>query len=199
MFVEYPLGNEAREYVAARLADGKTLSQHVSRHLDEFTCFYTFLPEGRSREDVTDFDAGGKLSVRGTSSAEPIRNTDGIAVGVIHAHLERAPQHVCVLENALFLKHDVAVRNMGNVMFCEEEVYHLLSPQDSREALGRLLRSAMSIPQFVGVLSTNPGGSLLGTQTEIGSDVLRRLAGAASAVLVGAYDGEGYVFAARRA
>jgi len=83
------------------------------------------------------------------------------------------------------------------MIICDEEVYHVLGRDASPAEIELMLREAKSIaPPSVTVLSISDfdiGDILEGEMRMVGATILEDIASQSVAVLVRAYDGEGYL------
>jgi hypothetical protein len=148
---------------------------------------------------MTDFATGGILGAEAPPHGENvvrIPNTDGILCARISDHLNASSERACVLENAVADRADPYVARLPSTFFYGSEVYHcVLDTSGGREAIGRVVKAAKSIPQFVGVLTVWPGDLSRTDIDDVSLEQLRSLARSATLAFAGAYDGESYVLA----
>ncbi len=207
---ERSLGPEALEYIRECLAEGKTLARHLLERVDlESGTVTTFLPSDVSKEAASQFRTGGKLErdpetfVYRTAPDgsrvrwEPVPNTDPWLVSIVQAFLRAAEGRVCILENALARPSDPGLsRFQSRLLAFEDEVYHVLL---SRELEGTEIARAIgearcAYPPLIGVITFLAAEAGLPDEArDITSAQLRVLAERTQKIVVGAYDGEGYL------
>ena len=196
----------AVEYIQDRLREGNTLASEVLATVD-FSCGHvsTCLPENVTLNSLADLRTGGKLPVpssdlwRGTDrNGElllmiPIPNSDDWLIDQIKSFLTAKRSSVCIFEDSLKRPSDPVLRNISTRYATHgNEVYHVLLNQDAdRATIQSVVRAARSIPTFVGVFAEeeiNPADI-----SRLSDVKIRRLAERATGVVVGAFDGEGYL------
>jgi hypothetical protein len=103
----------------------------------------------------------------------------------------------CIFEDAKSRPTDPWIQSEdGRIKNLDDEVYYVLDEKDANdeEKIARTVRDAQSGWHFVGVMSLPPrNGRLSGGGRNLSADDLRALAERAVVILVGAYDGEGYL------
>lgn len=195
-----PLGPEGLAYVRRRLEMGKTLARSVAAANPQLGGIFTLLPSGAKIADLADFDSGGKLpGIEDRSRAiRPIPNTDAALAALIQEYLSGERGRVCVFENFNAEPDDPYLARMRGLLFHDNEVYHFITAARAAQAGGvaSIIAEAKSIPQFVGILTSQPDGMAMDSEhNTVGADLLQQLAIRTRAVIVGAYDGESYVIA----
>lgn len=217
IYREINLGIEGIEYIRHCLSDGKTLSKYLLQclNLTEGRVI-TFLPKDISDEGAIEF-SDGKLeepprdthriytAEDGTSRRMvPKPNVDFWLVEVIQTYLSAGENRCCIFENALAESADPwLLKAKSKILTLDSEVYHFLSRGDAEPAkIGQTIKEARSTyPPLVGALAStckqgkNVRGFSHESQTiqKISTDELRFLAENNEKIIVGAYDGEGYV------
>ncbi len=208
VFRETELGPEAIQYIRECLTEGKTLAHYLLQisALDKGTVF-TFLPVDVSYEEAKNFRDGILpepppethkyfTAADGTvMRMVPKPNTGDWLVGVIRMFLSSGEGRVCIFEDALAQPTDPWLAHYdGPVLTCEDEVYHFLSGRDiERDKIGEVVRHARSW-LFIGAMTSVPQGIDFPSMAQtIARTELRRLAERAENIIVGAYDGEGYL------
>jgi hypothetical protein len=124
----------------------------------------------------------------------PIPNTSAILATIISEHLVATSSRVCVFEDANTRPSDPVFHRIKTPVFTfENEVYHFArgGAADSGE-IQQLIRAASSW-LVIGVLAALPSGVVLENRSEVPDATLDALASGAEKIIVGAYDGEGYV------
>ena len=205
---EVVLGLEAVDYIVACLKEGRTLAKYLlSRELTTGRV-RTLLPPGADHSMSTSFRTGGKFpdspqstwrSLEGGGYAVPIPNANACLASIIQSFLTHSSQNLCIFENALARASDPYLTTLtSTICTCDDEVYHLLTSKDVTEKHCRIettIEEAMSIPIFVGALTSWPGecSGALTTGKCLTADSLSQLALRAEQIIIGAYDGESYL------
>jgi hypothetical protein len=208
VLIEFKLGPAALEYMRECLAHGKTLGQYLLKREDLANGgISTYLPVDLPAEAVQDFRTGGKLKrdPKGfrywregerTFRAEPVPNTDPWLASVVQEYLRSEPDRVCVFENSSAAPGHpwLLSSGMGTVIF-ESEVYHFLCSRDlvnEEKILTTIGRTKSWL--FYGTMTALSGASNLPLETgTIAREALEMFAQRAEKIVVGAYDGEGYL------
>jgi hypothetical protein len=167
----------------------------------------TYLPRGVVPHSLDDFAAGGKLPTPPTSEWKgfqsrgetllmiPVPTTDSWLVAKIKEYLLEARDRVCILEDALKRPGDAVLGKLSTrYAIHDDEVYHLLFHEDAEEQrILETLRAARSVPTFIGALSMWKGDPLEIKLGALSTSQIKILAANTQKLLVGAYDGEGYL------
>jgi hypothetical protein len=211
-YKEITLGPEAIDYIRKCLRDGNTLASYLLQKLNlDRGRVVTFLSSEVTAEVAKQFTTGGKLPLppksqwrytEGESSKwrmVPIPDTDSCLVTIIEAFLSAEEKRVCIFEDALSRPHDpILSRSVARLLTFNDEVYHFLSGRDVESSkIRQTIRQAKSIPLFIGAMTFIPEESSFSYKARkmtIASDeLLRVLAERTEKIVVGAYDGEGYL------
>jgi hypothetical protein len=184
------LGSAGLDYVSTRLDAGRSLSKKVAQlvDLDEGVVF-TYLPAPLPEVTPQTFRTGGVASVR---------ISEEMVEAVIRRHLAEA-KAVLLGENPMANCSDPWVHIQPEGVVCyRDEVYHI-GYRDGSGALSirGALKSARALPGEVSIVTTWIGKPPTSAWPGRLSDV-SHLAANATAVVVGAFDGEGYVIWERR-
>lgn len=209
---EITLGPEATEYIRKCLDDRNTLARYLLQKLDLGRGrVVTFLPSDVTAEAAKQFTTGGKLPMPPESQwryAEgegskwtmvPIPDTDSYLVAIIEAFLSAKEGRVCIFEDALSRPNDpILSRSAARLLTFHNEVYHFLSGRAVKSSqIRQTIRQAKSIPLFIGALTSVPEKSSFSHKarkiTITSDERLRGLAARSEKIVVGAYDGEGYL------
>ncbi len=210
-FREIHLGSEALEYIRASLAQGKTLASYLLQRPDlENGHVLTFLPPQVSEEQVKEFTFGGKLPTPPAEThtfftakdgsrykAIPIPNTDFWLVAAVEDFLKAGEGAICCFEDALAKPGDPWLSALDTpVWVFQDEVYHFLVYTDPKgRKIESVIRRAKSIfPPLIGAFTfvTKKIEAVVDARG-LGSTELKTLAENAEKIVVGAYDGEGYL------
>jgi hypothetical protein len=198
----------AIDYVEGCLQDGNALAKAVLeivplRQGQVVTC----LPKSVIPRSPHDFRTGGKLPpppVSDWRSTEregetllmiPVPTTDDWLVENVKAFLGGGASRICVFEDSLKRVGDPVLREVSTrYATFDKEVYHLLLAADvQREQVLRVIRTARSIPTFIGVLTEWPSGMPTSPPISLVATTIRALAEATHKLIIGAFDGEGYL------
>jgi len=206
--VETTVGPVARSFILERLSQGNKLAHEMLESLPLTQGrITTFLPSGVVPQSLEDFATGGKLPTPPTSQWKgsklrdetllmiPVPTTDSWVVTKIKEYLLEAKDRVCVLEDALKRPGDAVLGRLSSRYATHDrEIYHLLFQEDAKEQrILETLRAARSIPTFIGSLSVWKGDPLEVKFGALSISQIKILANSTQKLLVGAYDGEGYL------
>jgi hypothetical protein len=200
-YKEIKLGLEAITYLKDRLSCGNTLANILLQNCDfEVGSIFTILPANISDEVAKEFKTGGKLpsllaADYEQSNLEPIADMDSQLVTDIHVFLSANEGHVCVFEDASAERNYPFLQALDTrFSFFNDEVYHLLSHEDLDDnKILKTIRAARSW-LFIGIMaSVSQDISLSLEHKDLTMDDLNLLAKGTEKIIVGAYDGEGYL------
>lgn len=210
-FGEVLLGNEAIQFIRNCLMEGGMMLGH-----DLLLCcdlesgrVKTYLPTSVSDGESRRFTTGGKVETP-TGPAENFVARDGTRwvmipkaetnlhlVRTIQAYLRGEGRRWCIFENATSRPSDVwilagddRIRVLGN------EVYYLIGKDDAEDEarILKTVRNADSAWRFACAMSSVPEQvHFLEGGRRLKRDEVRVLAERAEKIVVGAYDGEGYL------
>lgn len=198
----------AVEYVEQRLRDGNSLAHEIVENIAlEKGQITTCLPKKVSLSSVDDFYMGGKLPTPSPSEwkvatrkddlllMRPIPSTDDWLVTKIKDFLISGRHHVCVLEDSLKQVGDVVLDNLTTTYATfNKEIYHVLFSTDADEqTIKKVLKSAKSIPTFIGTLTEWQGSRPTTSPIRLSATQLELLAMKTDSFIVGAFDGESYL------
>jgi hypothetical protein len=171
---------------------------------------FTFLPENLTVEDAFDFAHGGKLPLEpgailkklnekgGLETWIKVPNLDGVLTGMIADYLRMGEKRIYVTEDALSKASDGwLTKTKLPYHLLDDRVYFVLRHDSTRLEIEEILGGAF--PPFVAVLS-NPSDAvpLDCSGHSITRDEIERLVINTDHIVVGAYDGEGYVVWSRQ-
>jgi len=208
-YVRTRLGDDALDYLLQRLRNGHSLLGLVSSVVAAGDGHVTsLLPGSVADADAKDFMRGGKVQAGPSYSfetddgrrfrAEAIGGTEDGLVQDVNEFLQGGGSRLCVMDNASARPSSPWLqRERSRMIICDEEVYHVLGRDASPAEIELMLREAKSIaPPSVTVLSISDfdiGDILEGEMRMVGATILEDIASQSVAVLVRAYDGEGYL------
>lgn len=207
---EITLGREALDYIGESLRDGEELSLRLLKSVRlEAGSVVTYLPKGTAISSIRNFQSGGILGPMtpvtvGTgdehhsqSRISTIPTADSALASLITGHLIAMPTSLCLFENRLAKPKDSWLRHsrMHNLTL-GMTVCHYLSSQDSRdtELIRLTIKKSRSIsPPLLGVLTQLGDGAVMGLVDDANGDVLKGIVDRTEKLIVGAYDGEGFI------
>lgn len=183
-YKEIVVGSDALRYVAEQLAGGRSLSREIASLLDiSAGTVRTFVPV--QVQEITHYHLieGGFMDRH--------KNMDWL-IDAIRGFLATGEGTGCVWEDPEMESHDPCVASCTfPLMFFGDDVYHLLAGyQSDRNKIESAIREATSSWRSLGVMTTVPtdlGGKVLSCEN------LRALAVNAQKIVLGAFDGEGYL------
>ncbi len=208
MDMETVLGNEAISYIKDRLSNGQTLAKFLLANSDlDSGKVVTFLPPSANHSRVRDFKRGGLLPTRPESEwihaigpigqqfvMKPVPKADEGLVRVIQNFLKSSKAHLCIFENSLARPSDPYLKELlSSMLILGEEVYHLLKSEDADEKTIRNTVSEARSYLEIGAMTSTTLPDQLFTKKEITANELKTLALNTQNIVVGAYDGEGYL------
>jgi len=191
---------EAVAYIVAVLGDSRrALGEALKSNVD--------LSQGKvwtwafgNREVPRDFAQGGLLPETKPDSwrhgpasvAKLVPSTSDALVQEIALFLSDDTLRLCLLANENVDPSDQIAAGYPAKVVHRGELYHLIPSGTSSDEIGRILKIAKSVPVFVGVLSAtgtpvDPGRALLD------EGLLREIVGNVQAIIIGAFDGEGFL------
>jgi len=187
----FSLPAEANRYIRNCLEAGNSLAKHLLTQLDlENGRVVSFLPPGVNPSVAQQFRYGGVASAKESISC---------LVALIRTFLSTGEGRLCICENALARPNDPILSSSDTrILIFKNEVYHFLSEGDvESRKIRQTIGEAESAYLFIGVMTSVPKESSFSHEARritIPSDeLLRVLAERAEKIVVGAYDGEGYL------
>jgi hypothetical protein len=208
---ERTLGTTAIDYIRTRLTHDKSFAKALIGTLPlEGGSVTTWLPEEVSTDDAEKFTFGGKFPVDESKtqyhtddtgrriSVERVPDALPWAKRMVRAHFESTISAVCIIEEPIAEASDAHWQNNPpkNLIptFVGEEVYYVVFPSDTAEILKRGLRHAGGAwPGVLAALSYIDQDDPISDDRSIDPRQWRGLAERTVSLVVGAYDGEGYL------
>lgn len=212
IYKEINLRPEVIAYIKECLAEGHTLAKYLLQRDDlDSGRVITFIPQ---EIDVRDEEVNNPKYGRLFPEPPPethikipggkmvlIPNTDTILMQIIQKFLSTGEGRVCVLEDALARPHDPSLSSADTrIVIFNSEVYHVLLSSDAEdnELILQTIRRASSW-LFIGAMtSILREGDFFLEAGKITSEKLKVLAERIEKIVVGAYDGEGYLIWERK-
>lgn len=219
-YKEITLGPEAIDYVRDRLAEGKTLAKFLLDRSDlDNGQVTTFLPTDADLSKINNFSRGGVLPTPplethrhytapdGTKTVMvPVPDTNTELAAMIQAFLKQRDARICLFESAVAKSTDgfLSTPNAKDlrVLTFQRDVYYLLKETDDREKIEKNLRYAKSHLVLGVLVHLSNQDKFLPLdedflRQELTLDELKILAEDTEKIVVGAYDGEGYLIWSR--
>ena len=205
---EVVLGSEGVEYLVDRLREGQTLARDLARRGDlERGALTTFVPLTATPQQILNFRDGihaeppAETHVVVTqddgrrSRLVPKPNTDSKLVALLSSFLMLNHSRVCLFENASAEPgHEWLKRADVQIVTHDSEVYHpLTSSMNEPDAILKVIRVSRSW-LFIGALTSVARGFKIDRETrKLSREDLSLLADRTERIVVGAYDGEGFL------
>jgi hypothetical protein len=208
MKAAYPQSDQAvaLTYVRDQLATGKTLSGFLSQAVQRSTGELSYMtPRPLDSAEALEFEIGHTfdfsspraVTVGNISGAlYPTPNTEKELVDSIKSRLVDT-DHFCLLENSLAAPSDPWLHQAkSHVLPYGDEVYHLASYS---EHVLNAVSEATNVTGLVGMVGRMPdAASVLGGAQHLSLAELEAIGMSAECIIVGAFDGEGYVMWLRK-
>lgn len=195
---EIDLGASGTAYVRECLESGKTFARLLLQSHDlNAGRVFTKLPAGVDNGAAKDFDSGGKLPdlYPRATNLQAVPDTDFLLIPKISEFLRGSPVNMCIFEDANAMPTDPFLQSVSTRYSAfQEEVYHLIcQPDNNGDAISKTLRQAHSW-LTIGALTSAPQETEICAQRgDLTLSTLTTLAQRTEVIIVGAYDGEGYV------
>ncbi|HEX9930047.1 MAG TPA: hypothetical protein VGB02_16055 [Pyrinomonadaceae bacterium] len=207
MYKKIEFGVEAVNYIRECLSNGGTLSKFLLQNQNlNYGSVATYLPSTISNEFAKDFETGGKLppfmdSPQFLDASDkklalvPKPNIDHLLVKEITDHLKERKENICLFEDAWANPKDhFLITSDVEFSTYNDEVFYILNGENvsSKEIL-KTIRYARSW-LFLGFL-TSKSKTIVSDESIkfLTIDELELLAEKTTKVIVGAYDGEGFL------
>lgn len=178
--LELAVDAKCLSYLERLLRSGKSLSHLLWESVD-FAAgkIHILLSKQVSGHEIRDFALGGIGSIK------PARST----LAEIAIRYLQEPGKQIVLEEGLARAGDPAVRNKTGVLFLGDEIYYAAEKIDNPEQMERFLMQPRYSLGLVGIFSAVAPGQV----SKISQTQLARLVEVTEKIVVGAFDGEGYL------
>lgn len=204
--IEATLGSIAQKYILEALSTGNTMALKLQDSLKlEEGNILSYVPEKNiptSGQDFTTSILVTKYSqhdkIDGAVSAADI---DKWLIEKIALFLKERETHVCIFENALIEpSYPIVKKWKARYAIFKKEIYHLLYSQSPIEQIKKLLTvSRATYPPLIGILTSwNDKLNLNQNPEFLDEEQINNLVKSTSSLIVGAYDGEGYLIWERR-
>jgi hypothetical protein len=188
-YIKFQLAESARGYLSKCLKSGNTFAGHLLREVDIANGeLFTFLPAEADQDCFNRYREGGLAN-----STESISHL----AGRIRRFLNNSDRGMVIFEDSMAKKGDPYVAKLGTrMLFHGQEIYHyLLADNMHPEVVTWTITQASSPFLFICAMTTLPREQSLGEKSvEVSSATLKDLAKMSDELVVGAYDGEGFVY-----
>jgi hypothetical protein len=194
MIVKHTFGPEGAAYVRSYFASsrgfGKRLGSLLERRDIEAGTTWAFVPAASSARQRVDFEHGMVLpgAAASTSSWSAVANWLGALLGS-----PPSGRLLCV-EDAMARRSDPWLVNEADrkVFFCGDDVYHCAGADDELDHF--VLAAAASWKPDIGIVTALPSGrEQISNRQSLEPESLEGMAARAVAVVIGAWDAEGFV------
>lgn len=207
--IEYRLGIEAMSYVRDQLRYGTALGESILANIDIDTgVVSTYFPSDVDPDALLRFSSGGVLGREagsvGVSAAgeryivEKISTMDQWLVDYVHESLKSEQSRLCIFEDFMGDFEYVSRQQVGSqVVHTGDETYHLITAENADKLTIEATIYAVRVAwRFLCVLATGADavaeGSLINSK-ELSRNQIDNISRNAQKIIVGAYDGEGYL------
>lgn len=198
IYKDIELGAAGLVYVRECLEAGKTFSRLLLKTHDLNTgTAVTKLPAGIEEAAAKDFDSGGKLPelYPRTSNLQAVPDSDFLLIPEVNRFLSESSANICILEDSLANPTDPFLQSVKTRYSAfQDEVYHLIcQPDNNSDTISKTLRQAHSWLTIGALTSTPQETGICGQRGDLTLSNLTTMAQGTEVIIVGAYDGEGYV------
>lgn len=209
---EIPLGRSAVTYFRERLSEGKTLAVGLQKETNLNTGqIITFVPCDRevSDEELIQYEHGQLLPGLGPETYQyyldddgaitrivPVPDTSTLLTKIIREFVDTRENNLCILEEGLAQRSDPCVASWEVPWFAlNEELYYIATSANTDSEIEQIIRMAKNhYPGLIGAMTSLPPSFELDSHKRtITSEEVNILAVRAEKVILGAYDGQGYL------
>ena len=202
------LGEVALYYVKKHLSHGLTLTKYVRVNVDlDAGQVIVGFPENANLKEINNFESGGFLPTAPEedwvhlgrdgkkSTMVPVSLDLLYVTDTINAFLADGEGKICVFENRNAKPEYPWLKScQSHIWVSKNEVYHVLSKELLfANAIERTILEARSLWTFVGYLTSFPDAKQNFPKSEVTDELLLILAKRVEKIIVGAYDGEGFL------
>ena len=205
---KFVLGSEAIDYVRKCLEAGNKLAELVLEDVElEKGNVITFFPSFVKKKELNKFDIGGKLSqpfkaqwINRENGVSIPSSIDNYLVSKIKNNLTNFKNGLCVFEDFLANPKDPCLSNKRNSIYVyKNDVYYFLFAQDvTKEKINQIIKWSSALPIHLGyIISDLKNNDFIMTSnkenTNLSKSELKIIVKRIKRIIVGAYDGEGYL------
>ncbi len=195
----YDIGEAAIAYMKKAMGDGLSLSKQVLQALDlSRGHIYTMLPDGVDTDLIRDYSVGGFTCnyADRKNGVVQVTTIDEHVITLIRSFLAKSGNPVCLFDATLLELDFPTVRRIRTHAIFQKEVYLYLGPgQNTLDQIGTIMySSAGSYPPVLASLAVlSSEGVCILRSGRLSLQFLRETAEATEHIIVGAFDGEGYL------
>lgn len=190
-----------------RLSEGRSLAKRLleSQSLD-LGRVVTFFPSTTNEELVKSrFRHGGVLPEGPPEThvlieggiAVPISDTSDELIMIIESYLSKSKRAICIFEEALVRPTDPIFLSRSSItasLLYKDEIHYILRHKDDLNRIEQTTMQAKNFyPGLIGAMTSSPSEEMSFDEGKISADQLQLLAERTETIVLGAYDGEGYL------
>jgi hypothetical protein len=202
------LGAQGLAYIRNRLELGKTFARYLLDNDLSSARILTMLPRSVSPRAALNLETGilaappseshipfvDKTGRKGRLVPKP--NMDPALIDLVRNYLSVGNRRVMIFEDALARPTDPwFLKSPGHFLSFDNEILHIVAEEDAmnEQAIGDTIKRSRSW-LFIGAMTSFPERLRVADRvTKIDDSLLRALAKSSKGIVVGAYDGEGFV------
>ena len=215
-YKEFILGPEAIEYVQKSLGMGKTLAHFIMVKSSSWRGkVFTFFPKDFliKDNDINEFMWGKLPQPSPTHKITrkngkkliyvPLPSTQEYLITLIQKYLNEKEGRMCIFEDPygkpsdlFFSSKEFLSMNISTLIFGNDIYYSLTKKDSDREHVTKVFNQGFAFsPPTIAIITSVSGKNWLPVkkQSEITLEQLKMLTDRAEKIIIGAYDGEGYL------
>jgi hypothetical protein len=192
-------------YFMNHMGCGKTLAKKMSEKIDFFQgIFFTFLPSNAKLDKLYEFSYGGIIpsvpygnqvyEMEGYPNGfipEQVTTMDNNLSEFISNYVKKNAENCAIVENVILELSDIHANIKGVKMIpYEKEVYFYLDEKNSIDQIYKTIRRSSQSWHFFSILTELENKKM----QSMNAYDLDRICDNSKFIIVGAYDGEGYIF-----
>lgn len=189
MYQKIYLNNGIFSYLRGELTQGGELSQHLLELDLEKGVVFTYIPNGFDLSDHGNYSESMEFKVGKRVAHE----FEAITSEAIYEFLDRDSQNVAIFETPWTINDPIVAIRDHHYFLIRSMVYDILLGSSSIESIKQYLRGAQSYPTMI-VLSTNFHFEVFLQNMELNDKTLKQIIENCDSLIVGAFDGEGFLF-----
>ena len=184
-------------YIIDHLKNGHSLAQQISTNIDfRKGKFFTLLPNNAVLNRIYLYHQGGILPSLGRLETAryanfwPIPNTDQQLIEFIYAYFLEHNSHELIIDHVIARTSDLHLDIKGtDLITYNKEVYYVMTSSTAYpELIQELIETTGQAWYFLAVLTNHT------LRKEIDNKAWKTICAHITYVIIGAYDGEGYIF-----
>lgn len=210
MYKEIFLDARSIEYIKECLIQGKTFAEYLLRNFDLHNSkVITILSDDITYEEAHQFKYGGKhknyipkvehyTDKNGkTWRSRSVPDMDPLLTDIICSYLKEGDDRFCIFEEVNARPNDPCILRAVDrrIMIYDDEIYYFLT-KDTTDKM--IIEKAIKYSElawlFIGAMTSYPHqDKLVGNRVNITFDDLKLMADNVKTLIIGAYDGEGFL------